>query len=148
MRTGGDDERDSGAAFELAAGCAAVVVAAFAAVAAFGPAEPAARAVVLAVAVGVLAAVLRDGRALAGVTVIAALVFVGFLAHRAGQLTGDPAAWRYTLILGGAALLGRSRQWLRAARLVAARTPMPAARPAARRSDRSPAHPQTASMRS
>jgi hypothetical protein len=114
MRTGGDGEWDAGAAFELAAGCVAVVAAAFLAAAAFGPAEQADRAVLMAICAGGLAAVLRDWRALAGVTVIAALLFVGFLAHQAGQLTGDPAPWRYTLIIGFAALLGRGQRWIRA----------------------------------
>lgn len=50
MKTGAED----GSPFELAAGCAALVVAAFVAAAAFRP------------------------------------VFVGFLAHRAARLTGDP----------------------------------------------------------
>jgi hypothetical protein len=121
-------ERDSGSPFELAAGCGAVVVAAFIAAATFGPAEPVDRAVVMAIAVAGLAAVLRDWRASAGVTVLAALVFVGFLVHQAGQLTGDPAPWRYTLILGFAALLGRAGLEIRAAAFR-----MPAVRPPRRR---------------
>jgi hypothetical protein len=132
MRTGGGEEQNSGAPFELAAGCVAVVVAAFVAAAAFGPAEPVDRAVVMAIAVALLATVLRDWRACAGVTVLAALVFVGFLAHQAGQLTGDPTPWRYTLILGSAALLGRGPRWIRAA--AAARFRVPSVRPLRRRS--------------
>jgi hypothetical protein len=164
MRTGGDLERDSGAPFELAAGCVAVVAVAFAAAALFGPAEQTDRAVVMAIGAGVLAAMLRDWRALAGVTVIAALVFVGFLAHQAGQLTGDPAAWRNTLIIGFAALLGRGPRWIRALQQRAVQDQfvppvtvrisapnvrsVPDARPLRRRSDRSHAPTSPTSVRS
>ncbi|MFD0522199.1 hypothetical protein [Paractinoplanes durhamensis] len=111
-----DEERDSTAAFEFAAGAAAVIAAAFIAAAAFGWAEPAARVLTMAVAAGLVAAVLTDWRARAAVAALAALIFVGFLAHRFGQLSGDPAPWRYTPVIGLAALLGGSRGWLRAAR--------------------------------
>lgn len=131
MRTGGDEEP----AFEFAAGCVGVVAAAFVAALAFGPAEPLPRALVLAAAVGGLAAMLRDRRAVAGLTVIAALVFVGFLAHRAGQLTGDPAPWRCTPLLGLAALLGYGYRRIRTVR-------GPATAPRPRRSDRG--HPYNA----
>jgi MFS family permease len=140
MRTGIDQERDSGAAFELAVGCVAVVVAAFTAAALFSPAEQVARAAVVAVGVAGLAVVLRDWRAWAGGTVFAALVFVGFLAHQAGQLTGDAAPWRYTLIIGFGALLGRGPEWIRAA---ARPSRVPAVRPLPRRiGDRSVASVQ------
>ena len=165
MRTGGDQERDSGAAFELGAGCVAVVAAAFVAAAMFGPAEQVDRAVLMAICAAGLAVALRDWRAVAGVTVIAALVFVGFLAHQAGQLTGDPAPWRYTLIIGFAALLGRGQRWIRAAlqhRAVEGRAvqqvtarisvpnvrSVPDVRPLRRRSDRTHAPTSPTSVRS
>lgn len=154
MRTGGDQERDSGAPFELGAGCVAVVAAAFVAAAMFGPAEQVDRAVLMAICAAGLAVALRDWRAVAGATVIAALVFVGFLAHQAGQLTGDPAPWRYTLIIGFAALLGRGPRWIRATQYRVARTPVPAvrpvsyARPPRRRVSGSPAPTRPTSVRS
>ena len=71
------------------------------------PAQLGARVTAMAVVTGVLAAVLRDWRACAGVTAVAALIFVGFLAHRDGILTGNPSAWDFTLAIGVAAVLGR-----------------------------------------
>jgi hypothetical protein len=126
MQSDADEKRDSGAAVELTVGCVAVIAVAFTAVALFGPAQYAGRAVVMAVAAGILAAVTRDWRAWLAVTAFAALVFVGFLAHRAGQLSGDPTPWRYTLVIGFAAVLGHVRPWVRnAVRLGAARTSGP-----------------------
>src|SRR6185295_3914963 len=83
----------------LAMGCVAVVAAAEAAAAFLGPHELGARALVIALVVGVSTATaprLRDG---AGVALFGALVYVGFLVHRDGVLTGDASAWRYTAIL-------------------------------------------------
>lgn len=110
MRTAVHDERDSTAAFELAAGCVALVVAGFVA-AAWRPSVPVDRALIMATAAGLLAALLREWRSCIAVVVIAALVYVGFLAHRAGQLSGDPTPWRYTLLIGVAALIGRGLRW-------------------------------------
>jgi hypothetical protein len=115
MRSGVDDEWGPDAAFDLAVGWAGVVVAAFTAAILFRPTEQVARAVIMAIGAAVLAAILRDRRSTAGITVLAALVFVGFLAHRAGQLTGDPAPWRYTIIIGVAAILGRAGRAINAA---------------------------------
>ncbi len=123
-----------GGPFELAAGCGAVVVGAFVAAVAFGPAEHVDRAAVMAITVAGLAVVLRDWRTSAGVTVLGALVFVGFLTHQAGVLTGDPAPWRYTLILGFAALLGRAAGLIRVTTFR-----MPAVHSPRRRTQRSPA---------
>jgi hypothetical protein len=64
----------------------------------------------MAVVVAALAAVLVDGRAALGVAVVAALIFVGFLAHRDGVLTGGASVWPYTIIIGLGALLGRSHR--------------------------------------
>jgi len=115
MRSGVDDEWGLSAAFDLAIGWGGVVVAAFSAAILFKAAEEVDRAVVMAIGVAVLAAVMRDWRATAGITVLAALVFVGFLVHQAGQLTGNPAPWRYTLIIGAAAAFGRAARALYAA---------------------------------
>jgi hypothetical protein len=103
------DREDSkeNAAFELVAGTAAVIVAGFVAAELFPGAEPAGRVVVMALAVGLFAALTTDRRASAGVAVIAALVFVGFLTHKYAVLTGDPAPWPFTPLIGLAALLGR-----------------------------------------
>ena len=148
MRTAVDDCRDSAAAFELAAGCAAVIVAAFAAAAAFGHAEQAGRVLIMAVTAGLLAAVLRDWRACTGVVTFAALVYVGFLAHRSGQLSGDPAPWPHTLVFVFAALLGRVRRWALVPRHNAVRPPVSGSRALAPRTDRPGAHTRPHSVRS
>jgi hypothetical protein len=117
MRSENVDDASSTAAFGLAGGSAAVVVAALAAAAFMPPGHVGARSLVMAVTVGVLAATLTDWRACAGVAVLAALIFVGFLAHRDGVLTGDPSAWPYTIMIGLAAVLGRGERWRRRAAL-------------------------------
>jgi hypothetical protein len=127
MRSGVDEEWGLSAAFDPMVGWAGVIVAAFTAAILFRPAEQVDRALVMAIGAAVLAAVLRDWRVTAGITVLAALVFVGFLAHRAGELTGDPAPWRYTLFIGAAAIAGRSGRAVR----------VPAVRTIRRRGDRS-----------
>jgi hypothetical protein len=117
MRTEEVDGALPAAAFGLAGGCAAVVGAALASAAFIPPGHLGARVLVMAVTVGVLAAVLSDWRACAGVAVVAALIFVGFLAHRDGVLTGDRSAWPYTIMIGLAAILGRGERWRRRAAL-------------------------------
>jgi hypothetical protein len=144
MRSSVDDEWGLGAAFDLVIGWAGVVLAAFTAAILFRPAEPVERAVVMAVGAAVLAAVMRDWRATAGITVLAALVFVGFLAHQAGELTGDPAPWRYTLIIGAAAVLGRAGR----AALRHSSVPRISARVLRRQGDRSAAPTRPVSVRS
>ena len=124
MRTRSEQDLTTSAAFGLAGGFAAVVVAALAAAAVFAPAEQGARLLVMAATAGVLARFLLDWRACLAVTVIAALVFVGFLAHQAGDLTGDLAPWPYTIAIGFAALLGRGQRWLHAVHAHGASTPM------------------------
>jgi hypothetical protein len=103
------------AAFGLAGGCAAVVIVALVAAGLFAPGDLAGRAAAMAVAVGVLAAVLVDWRASAGVAVVAALIFVGFLAHRDGELTGSATAWPYAAAIGVTLILGRGGRWIRSA---------------------------------
>lgn len=139
MRTAVDDERESTAAFELAAGGVAVVAAAFAAAAAFGPREPIGRVLIMGVAAGLLAVLVREWRAVAGVAAIAALVYVGFLAHRAGQLSGDPTPWPYTLVIGLAALLGRGWRRVLITQRDGPRTTAVDTRVSARRDNRPPA---------
>jgi hypothetical protein len=101
-------------AFGLAGGFTTVVAAALVTAAILPAGERFARLVAMAVVTAMLAVVIADGRAAAGVTVAAALVFVGFLAHRFGVLTGDPHAWLSTPVIVLAAALGRV---IRAARV-------------------------------
>ena len=105
------------AAFGLAGGCVTVVAAALATAALFAPGELDARLLAMAATAGVLAAVLVDWRACLGVTVVGALIFVGFLAGRAGDLTSDRSAWPYTLVILLAALLGRGLRRMRLAQV-------------------------------
>jgi hypothetical protein len=100
-------------AFGLAGGCTAVVVAALVTAAVVAPGHEFVRAVLMAVAVGAVAAVLVDRRASAGAAVVAALIFVGFLAHRDGVLTGDASAWPYAIMIGLGVLPGRIERRLR-----------------------------------
>ena len=100
-------------AFGLAGGCVGVIGAAFAGAALFPAGDGGARLLVMALAAGVVAATVRDWRACAGVTVFAALVYVGFLTGRDGVLTVHGSAWSYTLLIGLAALLGRGQRWMR-----------------------------------
>jgi hypothetical protein len=111
-----DNQDDNvNAIFELAAGTAVVVVAGFVAAVMVPATEPAGRVAVMAVAVGVIAAACTDWRAGAGSAVTATLVFVGFLTHRYGVLTGDPAPWSFTPTIVLATLLGRGlRRLIRA----------------------------------
>jgi hypothetical protein len=102
-----DEDGTVNTTFELVAGTVAVVVAGFVAVALFPAPGLAGRLVVTAITVGLFAAMATDWRAAAGVAVLAALVFVGFLTHRYGVLTGDPMPWSVTPLLGFAMLLGR-----------------------------------------
>jgi hypothetical protein len=102
-----DEDGTENAAFELVAGTAAVIVAGFVAAVLFPGAEPAGRVVVMALAVGLFAALTTDWRASVGVAVIAALLFVGFLTHKYAVLTGDPAPWSFAPLIGLATLLGR-----------------------------------------
>ena len=102
------------AAFGLAGGCVMVVAAALVTAALFAPSEQVARLLAMAATAGALAVVLVDWRASLGVTVVAALIFMGFLAGHAGDLTSDRSAWPYTLVIVLAGLLGRV---LRRARL-------------------------------
>lgn len=110
MRSSDVDE----VAFGLAGGCVGVIGAAFVGAALFPAGDSGARMLVMALAAGVVAAIVRDWRACLGVTVFAALVYVGFLAGRDGELTVHGSAWAYTLLIGLAALLGRGQRRLRA----------------------------------
>src|SRR5689334_8651121 len=103
--------RDGETAFGVAGGCVAVIAAAFVA-AAFAPRDTAVRLLVVAVTVGVAAAVLNDWRACLAVTGFAMLVYVGFLADRDGDLLAHGTAWPDTLLIGLAAGLGRCGRWM------------------------------------
>ncbi len=111
-------------AFGLAGGCAAVVLAALVTAAFVAPDHIVVRAAVMALGVGVLAAVLTDWRACVGAAVLAGLIYIGFLVHRDGVLTGDPSAWRYTPVMGAAVLVGRiGRRLHRSAEILAEEVP-------------------------
>jgi len=97
---------DADGALGLAGGCTAMVVAGFVAAASFGPRELDGRAVVMALAAGVIAAVVSDRRASVAVTALTTLVFLGFLAGHAGDLTSGAAAWPYALTIPLAAVIG------------------------------------------
>jgi hypothetical protein len=109
MRSSGVDE----VAFGLAGGCVGMIGAAFVSAAMFSSGDGGARLLVMALAAGAVAAIVRDWRACLGVTVFAALVYVGFLAGRDGQLTVHGSAWAHALLIFLAALLGRCRRWMR-----------------------------------
>ena len=129
MRSGDADNGLLGA-FDLAGGCAATVVGALFAAAMVAPGHLGTRAMIMAITVCAVAAVLTDGKSSAGVAVLAALIFVGFLVHHDGDLTGSTAAWPYTLIIGLAALLGRGTRLIRVARPAGRRVARPAGRSA------------------
>lgn len=112
MRTEANGDAWPSEAFGLAGGCATVVLAALATAAFVAPGHVVARAAVMAVVVGVLAAVLARFRACAGAAVLAALIYIGFLVHRDGVLTGDTSAWTYTIMIGLAGVLGRGGRWI------------------------------------
>ncbi|GAB3844336.1 hypothetical protein ACFPIJ_51790 [Dactylosporangium cerinum] len=99
----------------VAGGCAAVVGAAVAAAALFPDGDPPGRVLVLAVAVGIYAAKVRDPWAILSVTGIAMLTFIGFLVNDFGELTLRNDTWPYLLPIGFAALLGWGQHWMRAA---------------------------------
>jgi hypothetical protein len=109
MRSSGVDE----VAFGLAGGCVGMIGAAFVSAALFPAGDGIARLLVMALAAGVVAAIVRDWRACLGATVFAALVYVGFLTGRDGVLTPHGSAWAYTLLIFLAALLGRGQRWIR-----------------------------------
>jgi hypothetical protein len=92
----------------LLAGCVAVVGAACAAALCFGPHDMVPRALLVGVAVGWSSALVRDWRHRAGTALFGALVFVGFLAHRDGDLTGGASAWSYTALIVLLAVLGHA----------------------------------------
>ena len=96
---GGDESVETAtvvATRQLMAGSAMVVVAGFAAVVLFPRAEPVGRVLVMAIAAGVLAALLTHWRACLGVMATAMLVFVGVLMHGSDLEPGGPGPWSYT----------------------------------------------------
>jgi hypothetical protein len=91
---------------QVIAGSAMVVVAGFAAGVLFPTAEPVGRVLVMALATGVLAALVTDWRACLGVLVTSMLVFGGVLVPGFGGNAGGPAPWSYTPLLVFATMLG------------------------------------------
>jgi hypothetical protein len=100
---------------ELAGGSAALVGATLAAAALFPASHQQGRLLLVAVAVGVCAAVLADARTCLAVAGLGYLLFVGFLANSHGELSWDGAdsVW-HLFVLAMAAGLGRTQRWLRA----------------------------------
>ncbi|MEV1329838.1 hypothetical protein AB0J20_09705 [Micromonospora costi] len=116
-RGGGRGTRDEGTptGIGVATGAVVVVAATLLAAALFPPGDLPARVTVVAIAVGGYAAVVPGLRALAAVTLLAALCFVGFLVNRSGDLTGVPGrVWAYTAVIGLAAALGAGHRGIRA----------------------------------
>ncbi|MFC0507767.1 hypothetical protein [Micromonospora costi] len=110
----------------IAAGAVLVVGAVLLAAALFPPGDLSGRVFVLAVAVGGYAALVPDLRALAAVTVLAALTFVGFLANRFGELTGaSSTVWSYTAAIALAALLGAGYRSMRSSSPASGMPPRP-----------------------
>ena len=114
VQAGSSATRAEETGFGLAGGSVVVAGTALATAGLIAPADLGVRAAAMAAVVAVLAAVLRDVRACLGVTAMAALIFVGFLDHRYGVLTGA-SAWRYTIPIVLAAVLGRGHRRLRRA---------------------------------
>ncbi len=102
----------------LAIGAGAVVLVVAAIIAAAIPSADAGwRFAIMAVAVGLFAAISLDQRALAGVAVLAALIYNGFLEDRLGQLAwhGSDDLWRLLLLVtvsAGGLALGESARFV------------------------------------
>ncbi|WP_433116330.1 hypothetical protein [Micromonospora sp. CA-246542] len=79
----------------------------------FTPGELPGRALLIAVVVGAYAGMVADLRAVVAVTALGAATFVGFLAHRYGELTGPGDSWSYTVLIGFAAVLGTGYRYAR-----------------------------------
>jgi len=105
QRTARFDDRTP-VGISVAVGCLVMVGVSLLAAAVFTPSELAARAGPATVAVGGYAAVVADPRAVLTVTALSLATYVGFLAHRFGELTGSVNAWSYASIIGLAAGLG------------------------------------------
>lgn len=98
---------------QLIAGCVAVVAAAFVATTLFSIDALPARLLVMAGVVGVYAAVVPDTRATLGVTLVAIVVFTGFLAQEYREsTTRDGDVWWYDVMIGFTAVLGLAYGWM------------------------------------
>ncbi|MEU1835886.1 hypothetical protein [Micromonospora chersina] len=102
---------------QVAGGAALVVGAALVAAAVFTPGELPGRVLLIAGVVGAYAAVVADLRAVAAVSALGAATFVGFLAHRYGELTGPGHAWSHAVLIGFAAVLGAGYRYVRSINL-------------------------------
>ncbi|WP_147458750.1 hypothetical protein [Micromonospora sp. BL4] len=105
--------RSTPTGMSVAAGWALMIGAALLAAGLFSPAELPARTLLMCVAAGAYAAVVTDLRAVVAVTGLGMATFVGFLAHRFGDLTGGGDAWSYAVVIAFAATLGAGYRWLR-----------------------------------
>ncbi|WP_146179830.1 hypothetical protein [Micromonospora sp. RP3T] len=105
--------RDQETGIRVAGGVLLVVGSALVAAAVFAPGELPGRVLLIAIAVGAYAAVVADLRAVAAVTALGAATFVGFLAHRFGELTGSGDGWSHAVLIGFAAVLGTGYRYAR-----------------------------------
>ncbi|GGO24615.1 hypothetical protein [Micromonospora parathelypteridis] len=97
----------------VAFGWVVMIGAALLAGALFSSAELPARTLVMCLAAGGYAAVVADLRAVIAVTGLGMATFVGFLAHRFGDLNAGGDAWSYAMVIAFAATLGAGYRWLR-----------------------------------
>ncbi|MFG1871762.1 hypothetical protein [Micromonospora arborensis] len=99
----------------VAFGWVVMIGAALLAGALFSSAELPARTLVMCLAAGLYAALVPDLRAVIAVTGLGMATFVGFLAHRFGELNAGGNAWSYAVVIAFAATLGAGYRWLRSA---------------------------------
>ncbi|MGX6607049.1 hypothetical protein ACWKSP_33740 [Micromonosporaceae bacterium Da 78-11] len=96
---------------ELGAGVAALVVTAFAAPIISAGQNPAGRALLMAVATGMIAATVSDWRARIGVAATSVTIFI-FLEPFPGATTGGATSWSFTPLIMVAAVLGGGYRFL------------------------------------
>ncbi|WBB65253.1 hypothetical protein [Micromonospora sp. WMMD812] len=130
----GDHDRATGTedcrtptGINIAVGALLVIGATLLAAALFPPVDLPGRLLVVAIAVGGFAAVVPDLRAVAAVTVLGALTFIGFLVNQFGELVDtSTSAWAYTAVIGFAAALGTGYRHMRSSVPAPGPSPSPA----------------------
>lgn len=95
-------------------GLAAMIGTALLAAVMVPPPDLPARALLVSIAAGLYAALVADLRAVVTVAALAMATFVGFLAHRFGELTGSGDAWSYAVPIPFAVALGAGYRYMRA----------------------------------
>lgn len=99
-------------AVTVAAGWLFLIVAVMATAVLVPPDQVVTRALMMAVVAGLFAARVANRRAVAAVTVLNVLTFVGFLANEYGELTGDEDAWTFAAVIVFAAALGGAYRYM------------------------------------